>query len=297
MTARLLAATVFALAACVPPASQQQAAAPHYLVGAPYRLGPVWRYPREQFDYDATGLAMVDPRTTGLTADGEAIDPQAMAAAHPTLQLPAIARVTELDTGYQVLVRINDRGPANPGRIIALSPRAMALLHAPDPSAARVRVEVMQAESLRLAGELGGAESPHLELAVVPVGDVTKQALPPPAGIPAAPARDLPTAPAPHSSSAATPPVPLRLPETVTRVPPHPGSIYVEIASFGRAEYAALLQQRLAALGAEVTLDYDAPRDRDYRVRIGPLAGGTGADAMLARVIAAGFGDARIVAQ
>ena len=39
-----------------------------------------------------------------------------MAAAHPTLQLPAIARVTDLDTGLQVLVRVNDRGPAERGR-------------------------------------------------------------------------------------------------------------------------------------------------------------------------------------
>ena len=47
----------------------------------------------------------------GLTADGEAFDQGALAAAHRTLQLPALARVTNLENGRAVLVRINDRGP------------------------------------------------------------------------------------------------------------------------------------------------------------------------------------------
>ena len=285
------------LAACVPPAAPAPVPPPpHYVVGQPYRVGALWHYPREQFDYEATGLATITTRRSGLTADGEAVDPQAMAAAHPTLQLPAIARVTNLDTGDQVLVRINDRGPADPGRVIALTPRAMALLHPADPRAVRVRVEVVAGDSLRLAADLGGAEAPHLELARVPVGEVTKQALLPPAGAVAA-AASLPTAAVvavPADMAAAA--VPLRLPETVTQVAPHPGSLYVEIAGFSHPEDAALLQRRLAALGAEVVLDYNAPGERAYRVRIGPLAGAAGADAMLARVLATGVSDAHIVA-
>ena len=182
--------------------------------------------------------------------------------------------MTNLDTGYQVLVRVNDRGPADPGRVIALSPRAMTLLHAADPTAVRVRVEVMQAESLQLASDLGGAESPHLALAVVPLGDVAAQALPPPPGATQAPhVREVATAPAaPHTSTPTVSPVPLRLPETVTRVAPRPGSLYIELASFGHADDAVLLQRRLARLGAEVALDYTAPPRTAYRVRIGPLA-------------------------
>ncbi len=286
---------ILALAACTPP-QPQEAVAPHYVVGKPYRIGGVWRYPREQFDAEETGLATVETRTTGLTADGEAVDPRAMAAAHPTLQLPCIVAVTNLDNGYQVLVRVNDRGPPNPGRVIALTPRAIALLRAADPQAVRVRVAVQQAESLRLASDIGGADSPRLALAVVPLGEVTSEALPPPPG--AAGAQPMHTAAAaPHNATLAAPPVPLRLPESVTRVAPHPASLYVDIAGFGHADYAGLLQQRLAALGALVVLDYAAPREGAYRVRIGPLPGAADADAMLARVIAQGFGDARIVAE
>jgi len=286
-----------ALAACTLPAPPQAAVVPHYVVGQPYRTGGVWRYPREQFDAEETGLATVETRTTGLTADGESVDPQAMAAAHPTLQLPCIVAVTNLDNGYQVLVRVNDRGPPDPGRVIALTPHAMALLRAADPHAVRVSVAVQQAESLRLASDIGGAESPRLALAVVPLGEVTSQALPPPTGAAGSQPAQVAAAPAPHNATLDAPPVPLRLPETVTQVAPHPASLYVDVAGFGHADYAGLLQRRLAALGAEVVLDYAAPRDRAYRVRIGPLAGAANADATLARVIARGFGDARIVAQ
>ncbi len=168
----LALALALPLCACVPPAARQTALPmPHYVLGAPYQAGGVWRYPRERFDDDETGLASVtDAR--GLTADGEAADPQAMAAAHPTLQLPAIVQVTNLDTGYQVLVRVNDRGPVNPGRIIALTPRVMTLLQAQGQAAVRVRVSELPAESARLSLDLGSA--PVLALAAVPAGTVAQ---------------------------------------------------------------------------------------------------------------------------
>ena len=58
-----------------------------------------------------------------LTADGEAFDQSALAAAHQTLQLPAVARLTNLENGLQVMVRINDRGPATPHRLVEVTRR------------------------------------------------------------------------------------------------------------------------------------------------------------------------------
>jgi rare lipoprotein A len=55
------------------------------------------------------------------TAIGETYDMYAMTAAHPTLPLPSYARVTNVATGSRVIVRVNDRGPFYPGRIIDLS--------------------------------------------------------------------------------------------------------------------------------------------------------------------------------
>ncbi len=59
-----------------------------------------------------------------LTANGEAMDPEAMTAAHRTLPFGSLVKVTDLDTGHSVEVRINDRGPFIRGRIIDLSHRA-----------------------------------------------------------------------------------------------------------------------------------------------------------------------------
>lgn len=55
------------------------------------------------------------------TAIGEPYDMYAMTAAHPTLPLPSYARVTNVATGQSVVVRVNDRGPFHPGRVIDLS--------------------------------------------------------------------------------------------------------------------------------------------------------------------------------
>jgi peptidoglycan lytic transglycosylase len=57
----------------------------------------------------------------GKTATGETYDMYGMTAAHPTLPLPSYVRVTNVATGQSVIVRVNDRGPFHPGRVIDLS--------------------------------------------------------------------------------------------------------------------------------------------------------------------------------
>lgn len=270
-----------------------------YVVGAPYQAGGVWRYPHESFEYNETGLASVTTRNSGLTADGERADPDAMAAAHPTLQLPAIARVTDLDTGLAVLVRVNDRGPESAGRLIALTPRVMQVLGAAGQPAVRVRVQVMETESRQLAAELNAAGTPDLVVATAPTVAIAAEALPPPPGATqSGMVRALPASPHPQPAPAViTGPIPLRLPETLTQYPPRPGALYIEAGTFGGLQYAEILRRRLANLGAQTSTSYDAPRERVYRVRIGPLPSVAAADAMLARTIEAGINDARIVAE
>ncbi|RYY09856.1 MAG: hypothetical protein EON55_17515, partial [Alphaproteobacteria bacterium] len=115
-------------------------ATPHYVIGTAYQLGGTWHYPLEQFEYDATGLAERLPDRAGLSTDGELADPLAMAGAHPTLQLPAIVDVTNLDNGRQIRIRLTDHGPANPGRLIGLTRKAAELLGLSDTGAIPVRV-------------------------------------------------------------------------------------------------------------------------------------------------------------
>jgi peptidoglycan lytic transglycosylase len=75
------------------------------------------------------------------TADGEIYDMHAMTAAHRTLPFGTIVRVHDLENGHSVVVRVNDRGPFVPGRIIDLSYAAAQAMHMP--STALVRLQIM----------------------------------------------------------------------------------------------------------------------------------------------------------
>lgn len=63
-------------------------------------------------------------KSESLTANGEIFDPNSLSAAHKTLKFGTLVRVTNLDSGKSVDVRINDRGPFVDGRIIDLTPAA-----------------------------------------------------------------------------------------------------------------------------------------------------------------------------
>jgi rare lipoprotein A len=78
-------------------------------------------------------------------SNGEIYDMNAMTAAHLTLPLGSIARITNIRTGHSALVRITDRGPFVPGRIVDLSLAAAKALDVYLPGTAKVRLEVLQA--------------------------------------------------------------------------------------------------------------------------------------------------------
>ncbi|MEI9886925.1 MAG: septal ring lytic transglycosylase RlpA family protein [Rhizomicrobium sp.] len=93
-----------------------------YKIGKPYQIGDTWYYPREQPDYDETGIASwYGPTFYGRpTANGEIYTAQDLTAAHRTLPLPVNVRVTNLDNGKSLVVRVNDRGPFAKGRITSI---------------------------------------------------------------------------------------------------------------------------------------------------------------------------------
>nr|WP_024967395.1 endolytic peptidoglycan transglycosylase RlpA [Pantoea sp. IMH] len=85
--------------------------------------GKSWRIVKDPSNFSETGLASWygEEAQGKRTATGEQFDPEALTAAHPTLPLPSYVRVTNLANGRQLVVRVNDRGPFTPGRIIDLS--------------------------------------------------------------------------------------------------------------------------------------------------------------------------------
>lgn len=270
----------------------------HYVVGEPYEAGGVWHYPLERFSYSDTGIAEIyPPGHPDWTTDGEAFDPDAMAIAHQTLQLPAVALLTNLETGRQVLVRVNDRGPESPARLVAVTPRVAHLLGFGPSGTARVRIDLDSAKSQALAQELHGGGA--LAIAAAPVGAVQATPLGPP-GAQASPPPATPamtdTAEKPGADLVAPPSVPLHLPETLTQVQPRPGTLWIECDSFTHYAYAEREQARLARLGAQVLRRGGGAGENDT-VRIGPIGSVAEADAVLNQALRAGVGSARIIVE
>ena len=96
---------------------------PHFKVGQPYKINGTWYHPEFVTAYEAIGIASWygSPYHGRLTANGELYDMHALTAAHPTLQLPSVVRVTNLENGRSLVLRVNDRGPFVKDRLIDLS--------------------------------------------------------------------------------------------------------------------------------------------------------------------------------
>jgi len=113
------------------------------IVGKPYVVAGRVYQPRENPDYKSEGLASwYGPSFHGrMTANGEIFDRDSIAAAHTTMPLPSYARVTNLQNGHSMIVRVNDRGPFHGNRVIDVSERAAHALGFKRQGTARVRVE------------------------------------------------------------------------------------------------------------------------------------------------------------
>ena len=124
--------------------------APHRKVGNPYKVAGIWYYPKEDSNYDETGIgSWYGPKFHGRkTANGELFDMNRLTAAHPTLPLPSTIKVTNLSNGRSIYVRLNDRGPFAHNRVVDLSRAAAERLGYREDGLAKVRVEYIGEASL-----------------------------------------------------------------------------------------------------------------------------------------------------
>lgn len=289
----------------------------YYKVGNPYEVEGVRYVPREDYAYDESGVgSWYGPGFHAkYTANGEVYDQNEVTAAHKTLPLPSLVRVTNLDNGRQLVVRINDRGPFVAGRIIDLSKRSAQLLGVEKVGTAKVRVQVLAKESMALKeaalqGKPTGtlvAEAPVPPPVVEPGGrQVERTDLPAPLSEPvrvAAPAVDekkLLAAAAPTSAAVVqgTTEGGRFLPAaTVKQTTPKKTQLYVQAGAFGVLDNAEKLRQQLARVGHADVSQVQVGGRTFYRVRIGPLASVDQADATLAKVVGSGASEAKIVAE
>ena len=254
-------------------------------------MGGLWSYPREEFDLNETGIAAILPNSSGgLTANGELRDARGMFAAHRTLQLPAIVTVTNLENGRALRLRVNDRGPQMPGRVIGVTPRAAELLGARGPFRARVAVEG-QASRAAIDGLAG---QNILPIQAAPVGFVEREGLAPPPGARGTTGAGL-TTPARAAEAPATVRPPERLPEQVIQGPViYSGSIWLEAGRFFRRDFA---QAQAARFGGRAEPFGPRGSQQQWRVRSGPYSSIPEADAALARALASGQPDLRLAVE
>ena len=280
---------------------------PTYKVGKPYQIEGIWFYPREDDHYDETGIASWYGQDFHgkSTANGEIFDMNALTAAHRTLPVPSFVRVTNLENGRSLVLRLNDRGPFAKGRIIDVSRRASQLLGFYDRGTARVRVVILANESravaarLKAKAQLADAGTP-ITVNKMPKPRVHAQAMPPPPGgqgqsgpLPArlndpsasqvaSADRRRSTAPAPNDGE-------------VSQTPVRRTSIFVQAGAYAKVENAQKVRARLSDIGPVVMIPVMVNAKSLYRVRVGPLATVPEADRMLDVVAEAGFPEARIV--
>ena len=114
-----------------------------YKVGKPYQIEGKIYYPKESFDYLERGVASwYGPNFDGKrTANGEIFNMNLLTAAHKTLQLPSLVKVTNIENNKSLILRVNDRGPFVKNRIIDVSKKAASILGFQKHGTANVVVE------------------------------------------------------------------------------------------------------------------------------------------------------------
>ena len=253
-----------------------------YKIGTPYEIEGEWYYPQEDATYDNTGIASwYGPKFHGRrTANGEIFDMDLLTAAHPTLPMPVRAKVTNLENGRSVVVRINDRGPFAKDREIDMSRHAAALLGFKEKGTAKVRVQYLgRAPLYDTSGRLIKRQEPDRFIA------------------------DKPKTPKEDSKVAAAPvaPVDVRSADGKRVIKPLPDveekRYAVQVGVFSMLENAEALRVRLKDFEPVKIVEVEMGGATLYRVKMGGANIRADARLTLERLVAAGHADAVIIEQ
>lgn len=278
----------------------------NYKVGKPYKIKGIQYTPKEDWGYNRTGIASwYGPNFDGKpTANGEVFDQWAVSAAHKTLPMPSMVRVTNLENGRSLVVRVNDRGPFVGTRIIDMSRRAAELLGFDKKGTARVRVQILPKESkaiaqnARVSGvQLASNESP-IQSASVATESVAIKKLPAPLLARPAAVEIVPISQAPITEAVVAP-VNIAVANVgdLAQVPVSPTRMFIQAGAFSDKLNAQRVRDRLSAIGVVSVTSYPVNGRELFRVRLGPISNVMDADRLLAEVVQAGYNTARTVVE
>lgn len=280
-----------------------------YKVGSPYQINGVWYYPQVDYGYVETGIASwYGPNFHNKqTANGEIFDQNGVTAAHRTLPMPSVVRVTNLENGRALVLRINDRGPFAHGRIIDLSRRSAQLLGFERQGTAKVRVEILPEESRRMV-------EAYKQGRPIRLASLNTEPVPAPTAAPSVPVSKSSVAQIPGTTTVTPPPAAnapspaaqgsavdltrqARKPETVIQTEPEKTEIFIQAGAFTNATNADRLTQILSSVGPVRISPREVNGRYFYRVRLGPLTTVAEADRVLEAVIARGYPGARVIVE
>jgi rare lipoprotein A len=226
------------------------------------------------------------------TSIGEIYDMYGMSAAHKTLPLPAYVRVTNLQNGRSIVVRVNDRGPFVGNRIIDLSYTAASKLDMLRNGTAMVEVRSLDAAPVPAPAPAPAPEAPITAADSAPVA-APLTASPLEAASPGTAPGASPAA-APRASPAASPAAALAS-VPVAQVPV-PAALFIQAGAFSDPKNAERLMENLrgGGYGKVFLRDNVIAGRRMYRVRIGPVPNVAEFDRIVAALERAGVHDAHL---
>jgi len=257
-------------------------------VGPPYEANGQWYVPTPEPGYSETGTASwYGPTFHGqATASGEVFDQEALTAAHPTLPIPSLVQVTNLENGREVIVRVNDRGPFVDQRLIDLSRRSAEVLGFEQAGQARVHVRYLGPAPRRVDGATAANANAPAPQAAEP-GQGPTSLLPAPVetaanddlqGAPIGPARSLPVS------------APAYAPAT--------GGYFVQVGAFSDLSNAHRVRDTVGAAGPVVVdVRRTAAGGELFRVRVGPWQSRDEADAARRQLVSLGYAETVVAAR
>jgi rare lipoprotein A len=264
-----------------------QAVPAGYKLGDTYTVANVRYFPRFDPSYNETGIASWygEPFHGRDTANGERYDMNELSAAHKTMPMPSTVRVTNLENGRTLMLRVNDRGPFVAGRIIDISRRGAQLLGFHRTGTAKVRVEFIEFAPLTVIAD---REAPRRRLDTEEMVAIQSE----------------PTTERPAISSQY-----LDAPETELggsgndelSAAPQPANgttlsgMFVQVGAFAERANAVTLARRLNTLSPSVVSAANVNGRTLFRVRMGPIADLEQADRLLTKAVEAGHQDARLI--
>lgn len=238
--------------------------------------------------FEQTGQGIIyDAEYAGLpTANGETLDQTAMTAAHPALPVPSLVRVTNIDTGKEVVLRINDRGPFEDGPVLQVTQRAAEVLGFDGAGRGNLHIRYLgPAPALAAAApvqrEISFARTPAPPAKVAAFQSYLKQD-----------ADEL------LGGNGSTPASASPRPQATLQLPAAASTgdaVYVQLASFSEFGNADALVRRIdSRLQPEIVPARVNGADF-FRVRVGPLADRETASGLRDQLAMQGIADGRVV--